>query len=461
MNKGLLLLVFICAAVAQTADKCADIEGYFQVSDVTGSAITEEVKTQLKGSISEFVVEGTTTNPCTTKSGDITLKNGDKIELTLVSTTVECKKQADKSLKCSDADATKFSITLTPFDTETNPNLIGTFNFKTVEIEDLKALKSKYAVDFEKKDTNADGVVVTSEMKGITGFTFEMYVNNKGEQHVTYKLEGKDAVTSKKCDIDETTKLISCPVPVTEGEQTVDKKIEFENCGCDISIVGMYKATDIKTEADFKVVNADTAYNMKQAADRCAVTDGTATLEVDATDNTKYSLVFKNEKGEDKLMCTRENDVFDCKKEGSTETDLKFTKFTPDTCDYATIEGKYKVESPKGQLEVAKENTEYDLKKPEDANDEVCRVENDDSSVVLERDIINSNKYTLTFTGEGDKKDEFECTLKENTFECKEPNVAENAKEMNFVKQTDGNGALSHGIAVATVAIIAAIAILF
>ena len=88
-------------------------------------------------------------------------------------------------------------------------------------------------------------------------------------------------------------------------------------------------------------------------------------------------------------------------------------------------------------------------------------MENDNNSVVLERDVINTNKYTLTFTGEGDIKDEFECTLKENTFECKEPNVAENAKEMNFVKQSNENSALSHGIAVATVAIIAAIALLF
>ena len=38
MNKGLLLLVFICAAVADATDKCADIKGYFQVTEATGKA---------------------------------------------------------------------------------------------------------------------------------------------------------------------------------------------------------------------------------------------------------------------------------------------------------------------------------------------------------------------------------------------------------------------------------------
>ena len=127
MNKGLLLLVFICAAVAQET-ACTPIEGYFKVTEATGKA-EEEGKIQLKGSIYKFTREaGSTATSCTTKTtteaGDITIKNGDKIELTFGTTTAECEKQeADNSLKCSTADATVFTAILAPFDTETNPNL--------------------------------------------------------------------------------------------------------------------------------------------------------------------------------------------------------------------------------------------------------------------------------------------------------------------------------------------------
>ena len=143
---------------------------------------------------------------CTTKSGDQTLKvDGETKTFSFkygeTTFTGAFTVEANKSLKCSNIEAaTAFTATLAPVDVESN--LIGQFHFTTVEIDELKALKERYVVDFTKQDNKSPDNVVTSQA-AIGSFNFTMFVTNKGEQYAVYTLNGEDqtAVKSNVCII--------------------------------------------------------------------------------------------------------------------------------------------------------------------------------------------------------------------------------------------------------------------